>query len=377
MNFGIYIHIPFCTTKCNYCSFVIKPWREDVAQRYQRALVRELADFFSRIGSWGVVDSIYFGGGTPSLVPAEYIAEILSTCWNLIEITPECEISLEANPGTLTPGKLALYRESGVTRISLGAQTFDDPGLAAIGRDHTSSDVAASLRLLKAHGFANLNLDLILGLPGQDRSGWCKNLDRVAELAPSHVSIYMLELDEKSPLYHLVARGRRSLPDEDYVSDWYLQTISRLSELGFDHYEISNFALPGFYCRHNMKYWRRRPVLGFGIGSHSFDGNARYANTASITEYLRRIEQGVSPVEWRRPVKENEDLQETLFLGLRLRQGLDWDELDREFGADRISRYEKPLRDLTSEGLIEWRGPSVRLTPRGMLLSNEIFQLFV
>src|SRR5213593_4210999 len=214
-KFGVYIHMPFCSAKCNYCTFVIKPLREEVARGYQRAVVRELEDFFSHKGDWEVADSIYFGGGTPSLVPAEHIADILSACRRLFEFSSDCEISLEANPGTLTRGKLELYRESGVNRVSLGAQTFDDRGLAAIGRNHTSEETAASLGLLRNHGFENLNLDLILGLPGQDEAGWTTNLERVGELAPTHVSVYMLEMDEASPLYHLVARGRRHVPDED------------------------------------------------------------------------------------------------------------------------------------------------------------------
>ena len=340
-------------------------------------MIRELEDFFSHKGDWEVADSIYFGGGTPSLVPAEHIADILSACRRLFEFSSDCEISLEANPGTLTRGKLELYRESGVNRVSLGAQTFDDSGLAAIGRNHTSEETAASLGLLRNHGFENLNLDLILGLPGQDEAGWTTNLERVGELAPTHVSVYMLEMDEASPLYHLVARGRRHVPDEDSVSDWYMQTLKQLDAQGYDHYEISNFALPGFRCRHNLKYWQRRPVLGFGIGSHSFDGKARYANFAGMGEYLRRVEQGIPPVQWRRPMRESEDLQETLFLGLRLRDGIDWDDLSRDFGSDRVFRYEESMAAMTVEGLIEWRGRSVRLTPRGILLSNEVFQQFV
>ncbi len=377
MKFGIYIHIPFCATKCNYCSFVIKPWNEELSLRYQRALIRELINFFSRRHDWGTADSIYFGGGTPSLVPAEHIAEILSACSELFAVAANCEISLEANPGTLNPEKLKIYKECGVNRISLGAQTFNDKSLAAIGRDHSAEEVVVSLELLRNNGFENLNLDLILGLPGQDQADWAANLRRVGELGPTHLSVYMLDLDEKSPLYHLVARGRQELPDEESVSEWYLQTIGQLAGLGYEQYEISNFALPGYGCRHNLKYWQRQPVLGFGIGSHSFDGEARYANYARMSDYLQRIEGGISPVEWRRLLEEDEDLQETLFLGLRLRQGLNWEELSRVFGSDRLSKYERYLREMSMEGLVEWRDSSIRLTPRGILISNEIFQGFV
>jgi oxygen-independent coproporphyrinogen-3 oxidase len=377
VNFGVYVHIPFCLTKCSYCSFVISSWQPQIADRYCRAVVRELDHFFSGDHAWGTADTIYFGGGTPSLVPETHIGQILAKCRQSFAVSPECEISIEANPGTLTRSKVEAYRELGINRISIGAQTFNDAGLARLSRTHTSQDITQSLLIAREQGVENLNLDLLLGLPMQTANQWTANLHRLFELSPPHVSIYMLDLDPKVPMYHLIARGDCDLPDDEAVSEWYLQAVRELSDAGCEQYEISNFALPGFQCRHNLKYWQRKPVLGFGVGSHSFDGQNRYANFSNLRAYLHAIETGKTPVEWLGPVSEGENLQETLFLGLRLRQGIDWDQIASRFGRSRIVQYESVLRTKADEGLLEWNDSSIRLTPRGMLLSNEIFREFV
>jgi oxygen-independent coproporphyrinogen-3 oxidase len=377
VNFGVYIHIPFCRTRCTYCSFVIRPWQQETADRYCGAVVRELEHFFADDRSWGTADTIYFGGGTPSLVPESDIARILGACRRLFDVAPDCEISLEANPETVTGSKIDAYRELGVNRISIGAQTFEDAELARLGRAHTSQDIARSLILARERGLENLNLDLLLGLPGQTPRHWTRNLQQLSNLAPPHVSLYMLDLDPKVPLYHSVATGASHLPDDDLVCDGYLRALRELADCGYEQYEISNFAFHGFPCRHNLKYWLRQPVLGFGLGSHSFDGRSRYANVSVLPRYFGAVEGGNSPVEWQRPVNDWEDLQETLFLGLRLRQGLNWDQVESRFGRSRIAKYQAALKTRSDEGLVEWQDSWIRLTPRGMLLSNEIFQDFI
>ncbi len=377
MSFGIYIHIPFCTTRCNYCHFVIRPWKARSAERYRRAVVREIGAFFAREHPAGEADSIYFGGGTPSLVPVEHIEEILGTCRKCFPISGDCEISLESNPGTLSPEKAAAYRDLGITRVSIGAQSFDAGELAAIGRDHSGEQIDDSVRLLRGAGIDNLNLDLMLGLPGQAEDSWTADLGRTGALAPSHVSVYMLDLDSGSPLYYHVAKGSCTLPEDDRVSDWYLQARLYLCERGYQQYEISNFALRGYECRHNLKYWLRRPVLGFGVGSHSYDGTSRYASYSSMSAYLEAVEAGCSPIEWRAPVSEEQALEETLFLGLRLNRGLDWQRLRDEFNSPRLDRYEDSMKEMSQNGLLEWQDSVVRLTPSGMLLSNDVFSRFV
>jgi oxygen-independent coproporphyrinogen-3 oxidase len=377
MRIGVYIHVPFCRAKCDYCSFVSVPIEKTMAERYRLAVVHELECFRGNDDAAYKVDSVYFGGGTPSLLPAADIAAILEVCRKRFVVLPDCEISLEANPGTLAQEKLALYRSIGVNRISLGSQSFSDRELAEIGRIHTAKQNFESVDLLRAGGFQDVSLDLILGLPWQTESQWRTNLDVAANLKPTHISVYMLEEDRKTPLYKRVARGLVRLPDEDAVADWYLQTIDFLASRGYPQYEISNFALPGCECQHNLKYWRREPVLAFGVAAHSFDGSSRYANVASLSSYLRRVEAGRTAVEWCEPLTSEQCLAETMFLGLRLNQGLDWREIRRAHETERIADCESSLRDMSALGLLAWEGSVVRLTRRGMLLSNEVFQRFV
>ncbi len=378
MTLGLYIHIPFCKARCNYCHFVTRPWHAPTVERYYRAVVRELREFAEQHPCREEVDTIYFGGGTPSIVPAEHVAGILDTCRGQFRVLPDCEITLEANPGSLTPEKAESYCRAGVNRISLGAQSFDDKELAAIRRDHTGDQIDETLELLRAKGILNLNLDVLLGLPRQTRSTWENNLQRIVRVAPPHISVYMLDLDERSPLYHSIAKGRDPTPDDDLTSDLYLGTIGFLGRHGYQQYEISNFALPGSESRHNLKYWCRAPVIGFGVASHSFDGRARFANFARLSAYLGAVEAGRQPIEWHQAVPAGQRLEETLFLGLRLNRGVDWAAVQREHNNPRqLADYESALRGLSDKGLLEWQDSVVRLTPRGMLLSNEVFVEFV
>jgi oxygen-independent coproporphyrinogen-3 oxidase len=378
MKIGIYVHIPFCISKCGYCSFVSRPWDESLADRYWRAVVCEMNDFAAaRTRLADNVDSFFFGGGTPSVLPAEQIASIMEAARRIFAVSPRCEFSLEANPGTLAKEKLLIYRAIGVNRISLGVQSFADAELAAIGRIHGVAQIIESFALLRECGFDNVSLDLILGLPGQTERQWMANLERAVALRPNHLSVYMLELDPKLPLYRAMQSGKCRIPDEDAVADWYLQTLDFLQSHGYAQYEISNFALPGCECRHNLKYWLRKPVLAFGVAGHSHDGTARYANVASLETYLSRLEDGRSPVEWRESLGADREFEETLFLGLRLRCGLDWDAVRKRHRSDRIASCEAALQEMVAVGLVEWCDSRVRLTRRGMLLSNEVFQQFV
>ena len=377
MGLGIYIHIPFCRTKCNYCHFVIRPWKAATADRYRKALVREIGQFFAR-GQWTEeVDSIYFGGGTPSLVPVEDIYEILATCKGSLPVSRDCEISLESNPGTLSADKVNSYNQMGINRVSIGAQSFDDDELASLGRDHTGDQVTESVGLLRQCRIENVNLDLMLGLPGQTEECWSRDMTSLAAIAPPHISLYMLDLHERSPLFHQVAKGRCTIPGDDLIADMYLCALTRFADCGYEQYEISNFAQAGYQCRHNLKYWLREPVLGFGVGSHSYDGRRRYANFRSMDAYLETVERGEEPVEWREDVKAPRAFEEMMFLGLRLNRGLDWQRVSREYDSRQLEKFESSLREMTEEGLLEWQDSVIRLTPRGMLLSNEVFQKFV
>ncbi len=323
------------------------------------------------------VNSIYFGGGTPSIVPAEHISDILEACRRQFEVGRDCEVSLEANPGAIPAEKIDALRLAGVNRISLGAQSFVDRELSSIGRIHSSGMILQSVDQLKEHGFENLNLDLLLGIPNQTKESWRYSLQKTAALSVPHISVYMLDLDEPCKLADQVGDGLVELPEEDLVSELYLETIHFLSVSGYEHYEISNFAKPGYSCRHNLKYWKREPVCGLGLGSHSFDRHSRYANRQDLDGYLHSIEEGLSPVCQRHPISEDQALEETLILGLRLTGGVDWGQLQFIYGADKLVRYEASLREFSDKGWVEWKDSVVRLTPAGMLFSNEILQLFV
>jgi oxygen-independent coproporphyrinogen III oxidase len=377
LTLGIYFHIPFCLAKCSYCHFVSMPFEKASADRYCKIMIEELTRCVNSWADAGDVDSIYFGGGTPSLIPAEHIVELLASCRRLFCVAEDCEVSLEANPDTLSPDKVTAYRRSGVNRISIGAQTFHDRELSRIGRLHTAEMITEALLQLRTGGFRNINLDLMLGLPGQTATSWRGNLEKVVHWETPHISVYMLDLDDACPMRASVDAGSLQLPDEDLVSDLYLETVDFLSRYGYGQYEISNFSLPGHACWHNLKYWQRDPVCGVGLASHSFNGQYRYSNCSQLDDYIDAVCTGKSPVFWREKISVEQSLSESLFLGLRLTQGVDWDRLRDRYGWDRLAIYETGMQELTQRGLVQWEGSTVRLTASGMLLSNEVFQLFI
>ena len=326
---GIYIHIPFCRSKCDYCHFISFPLDESDEARYAEAVSRELrsaeTNSFRATRERPDADSIYFGGGTPSLIPAEHIADMIAECRRVFHIADDCEISLEANPGTVLPEKAAIYRAAGVNRISVGAQSFSNAELRAVGRVHTAAEIFSSIDVLRAAGFENINLDLMLGLPEQTALSWRDTLAAAVNLPITHISVYMLDIDEASPFSARIEAGELSLPDDDLIADLYLETLEFLDSRGFAQYEISNFSRSGYECRHNLKYWRRVPVYGFGLGAHSFDGRFRYANVGELDAYCRQ-----SPVDWCREVTESQAMEETFFLGLRLTEGITFKVLSDE-----------------------------------------------
>jgi oxygen-independent coproporphyrinogen-3 oxidase len=375
VNLGLYIHIPFCQAKCSYCHFISIPYQREVANRYAKAILSEIEAF--EPADDANVDSIFFGGGTPSLVPAVHIRDIIATCKRGFRFRDDCEASIEVNPGTTSMEKIASYRKIGINRASLGAQSFDVRELSSVGRRHNAEMIFDAVRHLKGGGFENINIDLMLGLPFQTSASWRRNLEIFAQLDIPHISVYMLDLEDQCFLSDLVAQKAVLLPEEDLISDMYLETVDFLATYGYLHYEISNFARPGFECRHNLKYWMRNPVLGFGVGSHSYDGISRYANKCQISDYIEAIETDMNPRAWREEIKKTQALQETLFLGLRLTDGIDWHQLNSKYGAEALSDYAVHIERLSDKGFIQWDAGRIKLTPAGMLISNEIFQHFV
>lgn len=383
MSLGIYIQVPFCQTKCTYCNFHTGPAARSMYAPYARAVEREIRER-ARLGlgtgaadavtAHEAVDTVYLGGGTPSLLDPSDLADLLRTIREQFAFA-DGEVTLEADPETITFEKAAAWRSAGINRISLGAQSFHDKELTAAGRMHRREDIFRAVELLRGVGFANISLDLIAGLPHQTAESWGESLAELRRIRPRHVSIYLLEIDEGSRLgKESLAGGSRygaaAIPDDDAMASFYEQAGAELAAAGYEHYEISNWALPGYCSRHNLKYWRREPYLGFGAGAHSFDGRWRWANVHDPAAYVAAIEHGRLPVEQREEITRKQALEEEMFLGLRQLEGIDLARIEREYEASNLGPR---ISELLRQGLIERDGTRVRLSPAKLTVSNEVF----
>lgn len=373
---GVYIHIPFCRSRCSYCDFAVSIYNGEAAEKYVGALCREISSFKSRISNFKFqIDTIYFGGGTPSLLSAAQTEKILQTVFDSFQVASGAEITMEMNPGTLAPEIAENFRSLGINRASFGAQTFDDDELKRLGRRHSAADVRKTIELLRAAGFANVSFDLIAGLPNQTLPDWKRNLDEALKLKPEHLSLYLLEIHEATPLARHIRAGKQPLPDEDLAGEMYELTIEKTASKGYEQYEISNFCLPGFESRHNSKYWTLDAVYGFGCSAHSFDGkNLRWANERDTLRYIKLIEKDGGAIIEKTGINQK---SEFVFLGLRLARGVDLNEYQQRFGADLLDEYESDLPVLFDAGLLEIAENKLRLTKKGALFSNEVFAVFV
>lgn len=370
---GIYIHIPFCKSRCSYCDFATDIYRDgDLVERYVDAVAGEI-DRFAGDEKTGV-DTIYFGGGTPSLLSVRQIEKILIAVNNRFTVSVDAEITMEMNPATVTPETLAGYRSLGVNRASFGVQTFNELDLKLLARGHNAADALNTFKLLRAAGFDNVSFDLIAGLPGQTIADWTTNLSKAIELGPEHLSLYLLEIHEGTPLDIQLKSSRRQLPDDELSAEMYEIMIDRLVSADYEQYEISNFARPGYHSRHNTKYWLLDAVFGFGVSAHSFDGEQRYANERTTSKYLELIESGQSAEVFRETINA---ASEFVFLGLRLTDGIDLNEFEARFGRSLSAAYGHEIKDLIDKGLLEKKHDKIGLTRLGMLYSNEVFALFV
>ena len=375
MTLGAYIQVPFCQSKCTYCNFRTGVVARDRYQPYAEAVCREIAASVS--GGAPVVDTVYVGGGTPSLLDPAALAHILDALRAAYRVEAE-EITLEADPETVTPAKAAAWRAAGFDRVSLGAQSFHDTELRAAGRMHRREDIFAAVDLLRTAGFRNTSLDLIAGLPHQTPKSWEESVSQLLRIYPEHVSIYLMEIDEGSRLGREALEGGQrysagALPSDDAMADFYESACRRLAEAGYEHYEISNWALPGRRSRHNLKYWRRDPYLGLGAGAHSFDGSVRWANVHDAARYVRILEQGSSPREQFDPLTPLQALQEELFLGLRQIEGIDFGRIERQYAelGDRLAQLHERIERLRAQGLLQTEGTCLRLAPNKLTVSNE------
>jgi oxygen-independent coproporphyrinogen III oxidase len=386
MNLGAYIQVPFCQTKCTYCNFHTGVVSRERYKPYADAVCREIAQVARPGGVAGeqaaVVDTAYFGGGTPSLLDSSALKNIVDALRDNLGFArdgsegdaDEPEIALEADPETITREKALAWLAAGFNRVSLGVQSFNDVELKAAGRMHRRADIVSATATLREAGFKNINIDLIAGLARQTPESWQESVMRLVEVRPEHVSIYMLEIDEGSHLgKESLAGGSRysagTIPSDDAIVDSYEWARERLRDAGYEHYEISNWGLPGFRSRHNLKYWRREPYIGFGAGAHSYDGLKRWANVHDSARYVACIEQGISPREQEQTVTRAEALEEELFLGLRQLDGVDLAKIERAYGVDLTQR----VAALREQGLVELSGRRLKLAPDRLAVSNGIF----
>jgi oxygen-independent coproporphyrinogen III oxidase len=374
---GVYVHIPFCSSICNYCNFNRGLYDEALKTRYVAALRQEIA----RVGASGVegtgADTIFFGGGTPSLLEPDEVASIIDAVRGSVGLDHDSEITLETNPETVDRGKLERFRAAGVNRLSFGVQSFHDAELQRLGRIHSADRARAAVREARAAGFDNVSLDLMMWLPGQSVEAWLGNVDALVAAAPDHASLYLLELYPNAPLKEEMARGGWSLaPDED-AAEMYLRAMDRLDRAGLRQYEISNVAREGKASRHNLKYWTDGEWFAFGCGAHGTRGGVRTKNVAATEEYIRRVTNGEDPVTERRVLGTNDRLEEALFTGLRLSAGIDLDDVAARYGVDAWQRYGSALEPFVQEGWVIREGPRVRLTRAGMLMANEVMAVFV
>jgi len=382
-SLGIYIQVPFCQTRCTYCNFHTGVVSTERFRPYTQAVCREIREHRALYEGAGlalppddqrrVVDTVYIGGGTPSLLDPRLLGDMV----NAIGATFQCqlrEVTLEADPETITAGKASAWVAAGINRVSLGVQSFVDTELAAAGRMHRREDVYRAVPVLREAGITNISFDLIAGLPQQSRGSWAQSVCELIELAPEHVSVYLLEVDEGSRLGREVLSGGRrysagALPCDDEMAEFYEAAGSALADAGYHHYEISNWAKPGFESAHNLKYWRREPYFGFGAGAHSFSGSQRWANAHDGAAYVQSIHANRLPVEQLESVTAAQALDEELFLGLRQLDGVDLKKIERAYGVELHGKIDP----LEAAGLIEREGTVIRLAPGKLSVSNEAF----
>lgn len=373
---GIYIHIPFCIKKCNYCAFLSGPAGPEVRQEYVNHLIKEI-----RLRSREVpeADTIYFGGGTPSLLTPEQIGRILEEVRSAFRISEDAEVTLEANPGTLTEESLAGYRNAGINRLSMGVQSMDDRRLRYLGRIHTAEDVRRDVKMAREAGFHNINLDLIFAIPGTDISDAMEDLEAIAALEPEHISFYSLQLEEGTSFFRDFEAGKlRELPDET-DREMYHRGIRALREKGYRHYEISNFARPGCESRHNSKYWNMAEYVGLGLGASSYTGHRRTVNETDLKAYSETLDRGKLAFMEVHENSEADDISEAVFTGLRREEGVRYrDVLGSEAAFWEYFREALPeARAYEAGGFLEMDDEGLRLTERGIDISNGIMALFV
>ena len=385
---GLYVHIPFCATKCPYCDFNTYAGIEGQMEPYLAALRSEI-ELWGAVLSGPGLETVFFGGGTPSYLPEGSLGMLLDAIRGAFGLASDAEITAEANPDDLHEEKLASLLDAGVNRLSIGVQSLDDGLLRVLGRRHSAHEALDAFRAARQAGFDNVSIDLMYGLPDQTLEQWGATLTMALDIGPSHISMYCLTLEGGTPMERDAAAGRIPVPDGDLAADMYLAAEVQTAEAGFRHYEISNWAIPGRESRHNLVYWRNRPFLGVGPGAHSYLDGHRFHNIRSPREYIRRLAtgessprevgrkfEGIPVVEAAEPVNRRLEMAETMMMGLRLDTGVQTAGFAARFGESPGEAYGEIIDEMGDDGLLETAGGSFVLTPRGRLLGNEVFSRF-
>ena len=373
MSLGLYVHIPFCAAICNYCNFNRGLFDEGLKTEYLEALVTEI----SRAGDGTPATTLFFGGGTPSLLEPAEIGALISACRHAFALAPDAEITLEANPETVNLRRLEGYRAAGVNRLSFGVQSLRDEELGRLSRLHSADRARQAVGEARRAGFENLSLDLMMWLPEQSLADWMVSVDGVIALEPDHLSLYLLELYPNAPLKDEMARARWSLAPDDDAADMYLEAFARLDAAGLAQYEISNVARPGRQSRHNLKYWTDGEWLGFGCGAHSTRHAVRWKNRSSTREYVEAVRADAELASERRVLSPVEQVEEALFTSLRLSEGIDLQKIADRYGVDVWQQYGNALTPFREAGVLIYDGARLRLTRAGMLLANEVMAVFI
>jgi oxygen-independent coproporphyrinogen III oxidase len=360
----LYIHIPFCVKKCVYCDFFSVSYDESTVKAYVDALCKELS---LKKHPGDSLKTVYVGGGTPTLLPAVCCNILFGYLRDNFPIAPDAEITVEANPGTVDEAIIETLLSLGVDRLSIGVQSFNDKELATLGRIHSSDEALESIVSIKKAGLKNFSIDLMYGIPGQTTASWRESLTRVVELSPTHISAYELTPEESTPLASLITSGTISMLNEELILDMYDHAIDYLADHGYEHYEISNFALPGYQCIHNLNYWNRGEYIGIGAGAHSFVRGVRSKNIADINKYIAHMGKGVLPESESSAVSPEEALKEMIFLGLRKTEGLNI----RRAGEAGLSLLDAS-GELVAEGYLKVTGEYLSLTRKGLVVSNTV-----
>lgn len=378
MPIGLYIHVPFCIKKCLYCDFTSYPLSGPAVKSYLESLIREINLYGSALADEDkIITSIFFGGGTPTTLPAASFKTVLNAVRSSFFLAAGCEVTVEANPGTVDGAGLTELRQAGVNRLSIGVQSFHDRLLGVLGRIHSAAQAVQAVQLARKAGFDNLNLDFIFGIPGQTNHDWRETLHRAVEIAPEHIAAYSLQLEEGTPLAQAAERGAICACPEETELTMYRDAVAFLTAHGYSHYELSNFARPGRQCAHSLVYWLNQPYLGLGPAAHSLIKGVRFANDISLAGYSDMLSREEYPVENRTRLTAADEISETMFLGLRLTAGVDLNQFYRRFGRRAEDIYRNEIAGLIQKGLLEISEGSLRLTTKGLPLANVVFREFV